>query len=245
MAEVFAIDEDRVVKLDRPEWSGVSTFEAAVITQLEKAGLPLARSHGVTTIDGRCGVVLDRVDGHSLLRVVTDSEDRGVDELADRFASLQLTINSAVVAGLPDLTVRLKSEIGQSGLAPALVTELTELLNRLDDGTRGVCHYDFHPDNVIVTAAGWIVIDWLGVATGPPVADLARTLLLVAQNTHPRLLEFSRRFRTHSLRKRGLVESTCEAWIRVAAGARLAEGFSGEYAGWLQAVAAGRDTLSY
>jgi hypothetical protein len=31
----------------------------------------------------------------------------------------------------------------------------------------------------------------------------------------------------------------CDAWVRVVAGARLAEGFGGAYADWLRAVAAG------
>lgn len=244
MAEVFAIDDDRVVKLDRPEWSGVSAFEAEVIAQLEKAGLPVARSHGVTTIDGRCGVILDRITGRSLLRVVTDSAETGIDALARQFAALQATINATVVTDLPDLVARLKSEIEQSDLPSALVSELSELLLRLDDGTRGICHYDFHPDNVIVTPTGWIVIDWLAAATGPPVADLARTLLLGARSADPHVFEFTRRFRAHSLSQRGVVESTCEAWIRVAAAARLAEGFSGEYAAWLQTVAEGNTKLS-
>ena len=66
MAEVFALDEDRVLKLDRPEWSGVSEFERDVITRVAASGLPVARAHGMMTVDGRRGVVLDHIHGRSL-----------------------------------------------------------------------------------------------------------------------------------------------------------------------------------
>jgi hypothetical protein len=245
MAEVFAIDDERVVKLDRPECSGVSAFESDVISRVANAGLPVARTHGVTTIDGRCGVVLDRVHGPSLLQVVIETAEPGIDALAERFCSLQAMINATIIADLPDLLDRLRGEIEQSTLPSQLVSELIELLLQLDDGTRRVCHYDFHPDNVIVAAAGWIVIDWLGVATGPPLADLARTLLLGAQITHSRVAEFMRAVRRHGLRQQGSVDAACDGWIRVAAAARLAEGFTGATAAWLRTLAEGAVTLSH
>ena len=239
MAEVFAIDDERVVKLDREKWNGVSAYESDVITRVAESGLPVARSHGIITVDGRCGVVLDRLYGRSLLQVVIESASTGIDSLAEQFAALQAMINSTVIEDLPDLVGRLRGEIEQSGLPPQLLSELSDLLIQLDDGTRRVCHYDFHPDNVMVTATGWIVIDWLGIASGPPVADLARTLLLGSQITDSRISEFTRAVRRHGLRQLGVVEASCDAWIRVAAAARLAEGFTGKSAAWLRAVAGG------
>jgi hypothetical protein len=244
MAEVFALDDERVVKLDRPEWNGVSAFEADVITRVAEAGLPVARSHGVITIDGRDGVILDRLEGRSLLQVVLETAETGTDALAEQFVTLQSAINAAVVAGFPDLPGRLRSEIEQSGLPSPLVSELIELLIQLDDGARAVCHYDFHPENVMVTAAGWFVIDWLGVASGPPVADLARTLLLGERLADSPVSAFMRGVRRHGLRQRGVADATCDAWIRVAAAARLTEGFIGEYAAWLRTVAEGTVTLT-
>ena len=37
----------------------------------------------------------------------------------------------------------------------------------------------FHPDNIIVSKAGPIVIDWQNGTTGNPAADVARTVVLV------------------------------------------------------------------
>jgi hypothetical protein len=243
MAEVFIIDDERVLKLDRQEWNGVSALESDVIALVAKAGLPVARSHGIVTVDERCGVLLDRLYGNSLLHVVLNTAEAGIDSLAEQFASFRTIINTTVIEGLPDLVRRLRSEIEQSGLPSPLINELTQLLVLLDDGTRGVCHFDLHPNNVIVTAAGWIAIDWLAAASGPPAADLARTLLLGSQIVDSRAVEFTRRVRRHGLRERGLDAASCDAWTRVAAAARLAEGFTGKTAAWLRCVAEGAVTL--
>ncbi len=241
MAEVFVWGEGTVVKLDRPEWSGVGAFESEVLVRAEAAGLPVARSHGVVTVDGRCGVVLDRIEGPTLHQVLELEEgEPEVLALAERFVRLQRDINASVLQGLPDLVARLGRELAQSGLPASVVGELTDLLGALDDGRRGVCHFDFHPDNVLVGPQGWIVIDWVTAAAGPPVADLARTLVLRGNFAVPPLYEFMQAVRRHGLVERGVGEAVCDDWVRVVAGARLAEGFDGAYAEWLGELAQGR-----
>jgi Ser/Thr protein kinase RdoA (MazF antagonist) len=41
-------------------------------------------------------------------------------------------------------------------------------------------HLDLHPDNVIITAQGPIVIDWPNAARGPAAADVAHTWMVMA-----------------------------------------------------------------
>jgi aminoglycoside phosphotransferase (APT) family kinase protein len=41
-------------------------------------------------------------------------------------------------------------------------------------------HLDLHPDNVILTADGPVVIDWPNVAVGPPEADVADSWIILA-----------------------------------------------------------------
>ena len=117
--------------------------------------------------------------------------------------------------------------------------EIVALLAELDDGGQGVCHYDFHPSNVLVGPDGWVVIDWLTVAAGPPAADLARTLVLWGRRSSEPFVSFLRAVRRAGQADRGLGDATLDAWVRVAAAARLAEGFGGEEAAWLQRVARG------
>ncbi len=244
-AEVFAYGEGRVLKLDRPEWTGLATFEGEVLVRLAAAGLPVARSHGAVTVDGRTGVVLDRIDGPPLSSVLedprTDHAERG--RLAARFAALQDELNAMSLPGLPDLVPRLHGEIEAAVHDAGLRGELVALLAELDDGGHGVCHFDFHPANVLVGPEGWVVIDWLTVASGPPTADLARTLVLWSMSTGPAVTSFLRAVRRESIARRAIAEQSLDAWVRVVAGARVAEGFSGEEAAWLRRVAGGSERL--
>jgi Ser/Thr protein kinase RdoA (MazF antagonist) len=238
-AEVFADGEDRVLKLDRPEWNGLSVFEASVLALLADAGLPVARPHGTRTVDGRSGVVLDRVDGPPLLQVLSASGADELDRLAGEFVGLQLQCNEAIVAGLPELVPRLRSELEAGVSDVAQRSDLLATLEELDDGAGGVCHFDFHPSNVLVGPDGWVVIDWLTVATGPSAADLARTLVLWGQRSSGPVERFLRVVRREGRDRRGVADDELNAWVRIVAAARVTEGFEGEEKAWLQQVAGG------
>ena len=49
-----------------------------------------------------------------------------------------------------------------------------------DPQTR-ILHLDLHPDNVMLTCRGPVVIDWRNAAEGPPDLDLAMSALIVAE----------------------------------------------------------------
>jgi aminoglycoside phosphotransferase (APT) family kinase protein len=49
------------------------------------------------------------------------------------------------------------------------------------DSAVRVLHLDLHPDNVILTPDGPVVIDWRNATEGPPALDLAMTALILAQ----------------------------------------------------------------
>jgi Phosphotransferase enzyme family len=242
-AEVYAYGEGQVLKLDRPDWNGLSTFEATVLGALAEAGLPVARQRGTVTVEGRSGVVLDRVDGPPLVHMLAGASPGELDVLAGRFVGLQLQCNETTVAGLPELVPRLGAEIGASVPDDALRTELLHLLRGLDDGGRGVVHFDFHPNNVLVGPDGWVVIDWITVAAGPSAADLARTLVLWGRHSADPVVRFLRGVRREGRARRGLADEDLDAWVRVVAGARVAEGFAGEERAWLLRVAGGSERL--
>ena len=242
-AEVYAYGEGQVLKLDRPDWNGLSTFEATVLGALAEAGLPVAHQRGTVTVEGRSGVLLDRVDGPPLLQELAEASPRELDALAGRFVALQLHCNETTVGGLPELVPRLGAEIGASVSDDALRRELLHLLGTLDDGGRGVVHFDFHPNNVLVGPRGWVIIDWITVAAGPSAADLARTLVLWGRRSTGPVGQFLRGVRREGQARRGLAGEDLDAWIRVVAAARVAEGFEGEERAWLLRVASGEVRL--
>jgi Ser/Thr protein kinase RdoA (MazF antagonist) len=236
-AEVFAWGDGRVLKLDRPGWNGLSTFEASALAIVADAGLPVPRPYDTVTVDDRTGVVLDRIDGPMLSDVIAEADDLA--PLAAEFIELHRSLNSRELAGLPDLVTGLADGVSRSGLPTALVDELRALLGELDDGRRMLCHFDLHPMNVIVATGGWVVIDWLTASSGPPDADFARTLLLDPPNPRTARGRFMEIVERDGRAARQLDRVRLDGWIRVLAAARLAEGFEGEHAAHLSALASG------
>jgi streptomycin 6-kinase len=49
----------------------------------------------------------------------------------------------------------------------------------------GVLHLDFHPDNVMLTSTGPMVIDFSSVSAGPSGADVAQSWIIMATSTIP------------------------------------------------------------
>ena len=235
-AEVFAVGNDRVLKLDRLEWNGVSHFEADIVKTAHAAGLPVPEVYETVTIDGRHGIILERMHGPSLTELLANSDD--VDALARHFVELHQRVQAGSLPGLPDLVARLDDEIKRSGLPAGLRDELGAGLAVLASGepTR-LCHFDLHPDNIIVTDHRWVVIDWLTAANGPAIADLARTLLLRANTTDPVMQTFVAAVRRQACNRRAIDNTAVQSWTRVLAAARLAEGFEGPYADWLTTIA--------
>ena len=90
---------------------------------------------------------------------------------------------------------------------------------------------------------GWVVIDWLTVAAGPSAADLARTLVLWGQRSTGPLGDFLRAVRREGRGRAGLDDDVLDAWVRVVAAARVAEGFEGAERAWLLRVAGGAERL--
>jgi hypothetical protein len=68
MAEVFAVDDEMVVKVDRPEFNGVALYEATIIREVGRSGLPVPDVIATTVVDGRHGLLLRRLRGPALSR---------------------------------------------------------------------------------------------------------------------------------------------------------------------------------
>jgi Ser/Thr protein kinase RdoA (MazF antagonist) len=234
MAEVFAVDDETVVKVDRPEFDGVAVYEVTIMREVVRSGLPVPDVIATTMVDGRHGLVLRRLRGPALAEVVRLSES--VEPLAEAFVELHIALHSADAPSAPELVSRLTEEIERSGLPHRTRSELSRYVTEAG-GDVGLCHFDFHPDNVIVTDTDWKVIDWVAAATGPTTADFARTILLRANATDKATRSFINHVRRYGSQRRGITADELSMWLRVVAAARLSEGFGGSYASWLGAIA--------
>jgi aminoglycoside phosphotransferase (APT) family kinase protein len=235
-AQVLADNDDAVVKLFF-DWVPIHLIHAEehATAAAVAAGAPAPRLLGRVERDSRAGLVLERVDGPSMLAELT-AHPLQILTLARRLARLQADIHACGGVGLPLLRERLRSRIESAGDLSSRARDWSlARLDTLPDGDH-LLHGDLHPDNVILATRGAIAIDWMAAARGDRAADAARTALILELGSSPPGLPATRRaliatgrraFRASWLRAyvRASMVRRAEiiAWRPVVAAARLGD----------------------
>ena len=229
-AEIYRWRPGQVLKLFRiwfpPE---VAEWEASIVRAVHAAGLPVPAVGEILEIGDRVGLTYEHVEGVSMTRAML-ARPWASFRFARRLAELHALIHDCTTSEVPAQREQLEDRIEA---APALPSELRSaalgVLARLPDGNR-LCHGDFGPDNVLITAAGPVVIDWLDATVGNPLADVARTSLLLKVSTpvgRPLLAAlcccFRRVYLNRYFQLRPQDRPQLEAWQPVTAAARLSE----------------------
>jgi aminoglycoside phosphotransferase (APT) family kinase protein len=240
-AEIFGWGESQALRLLRdPGGAGRLDREAAAMRAARRAGVPVPAVDAVVEVDGRPGLVMERVVGTDLLTELARRPWR-FRRRARELGTLQARLHATPAPpGLPTAREELRARIV---VAPHLGEEArTTALEQLDDLPDGdaLCHGDFHPGNVVVGGQGPVIIDWVAATRGDPVGDLARTVLLLRVATRSdlspvnRALDavgrswFRRRWRRSYERNRRVDAAALERWMTVHAAGRLAEGLEEE-----------------
>lgn len=240
-AEVFAWGDGQVLKLYRAEmpreWAIAEDRVGQVVVD---AGLAAPAVGGLVEIEGRIGIIYQRLDGPSMLDFLA-SHLADIPSLGQQFAELHAQMHTCL---RPELPSQRKSLVRAIQYAPPLPTELKrQVLRRLEQLPDGlaVCHGDYHPGNLVMTDHGPVVIDWMTACCGHPVADVARTALMFRLARVP--LDYSPQTRQAIDQARGVFYDAylssylahrpfpvaeIEEWIPVVAAARLSEGIVDE-----------------
>ena len=249
-AEVFALGEGRVLRLARTAaFRQAVERERVALLAAGRSGAPVPGLFERVDVDGRPGLVLERLDAHDLLHGLL----RRPWELALVpwvLARVHASLHEGVApTELPDLRTevveRLRSDLVPSDVRHAALRRLSEL----PDDDR-LCHGDFHPGNVLRRrGGGYAVIDWKAATRGDPAADIARTRLLLVGAWIPgvgprglQLLLTPFRWALYSLylaayrHWRRVERRTVAAWLPVLAAARLSYDIDQERT-WLLAIA--------
>jgi aminoglycoside phosphotransferase (APT) family kinase protein len=182
---VYAWGAGRVLKLYYAGKSQAAVEREYRVTRaVRAAGLPAPEAYEVIEVEGRWGVVLERVEGPSLFDATQRRPWRmfaAVRQMADLHAAIHRCV---APADLPTQRERLVEALEVADLPDAEKDEARRRLAELPDGT-AVCHGDFHPGNVLLTARGPVVIDWDLAGRGHPPADVARTVRLIRNASLP------------------------------------------------------------
>ncbi|HEX6031662.1 MAG TPA: aminoglycoside phosphotransferase family protein [Tepidiformaceae bacterium] len=179
-AAVYLWDEQTVLKLARePGWEPV--FEREAIALEAAAATPglAPELRGTITIEGRPGLLMERLHGIDLLKELEKKPWRTWHvgrELADVHARLHETAAASEMDRARDgIAFRLRSELVPENIRNRALTLLAEA----PEGDR-LCHGDFHPGNLMRTTDGFLrVVDFAPACAGDPDWDYASTLTLL------------------------------------------------------------------
>jgi len=256
-AEIFAWSPGRVLRLFRPGTSREYALREMTISRaVHDAGIPSPAvypedaNEGLVEIEGRLGFVMERIDGRSMLHVLIARPWR-LWQTAEQLAGLHRTIHDTVAEGLPAQRAKFHRVVDRISetLGKDVTDRIRARLDALPDGD-AVCHGDFHPDNILMSGHGPVVIDWGPATSGHPAADVAWTAYLFRYGgmplgvgpAHRVLLRLLRRlffaaYRRAYLRGSPLRWQDVAAWGPTTAAIRLGDGIPEEQSQLLRMLA--------
>jgi aminoglycoside phosphotransferase (APT) family kinase protein len=160
-ADVYDLGDGRVLRRYRDGRDAERVgAEALIMTRARASGVPVPEVFDVSGAD----IVMERAAGPTMLDTLA-RRPWTVPAQATLLARLHELVHAVPLSGLPELATL----PGWTGPA---------------DGD-ALLHRDLHPQNVIHTERGPIIIDWEGAARGPAIADVGLTWVIIAFSEVP------------------------------------------------------------
>ncbi len=194
--------------------------EALNQARVEETGLCIPKIIEVTKIDGKWAIVSDFIEGAPLDRLMCEHPER-TEEYLNLFVDLQLSVHAKRAPLLNKLKDKMNRKISQTDLDATTRYELHTRLEAMPKHDK-VCHGDFNPSNIILTADGTpYILDWSHATQGNASADAARTYLLFCLAGKTELAEqYLRLF----CRKSDTAKQYVQQWLPIVAASQSVKG---------------------
>lgn len=185
-AEVYEWGQDRVLKLYFDKYSNDDwvSHEAKVGQIVNEAGINSPVVYDEVEIDGRRGVIYQRIFGKPLLEHAA-LEPWKFYYYIQQTAVLQYNIHQFSANGLPTQKEKFTNTINLSSqILGDRTKRILDYVESLPDG-ESICHGDLYCNNIIVSGDRMVPIDWNGAYKGNPLGDVARTCMIISSPAVP------------------------------------------------------------
>jgi len=190
-SDIFAWGENQALKLFKANHPQEWTAQEAFFTKTAyDHGLPVPRFWDLLEVDGRTGIIFDRIDGPTATARM-EKNLLSISRWAKMLAELLASVHSVDLTGV-DLDKNFLTQkfrfgrfIGYAAIwTDEQKTKVIEEMNNPPDGN-SLCHGDLHPGNIIMSANGPVLIDWPAASRGNPLGDVAMSSALLLNDPYP------------------------------------------------------------
>lgn len=178
-AEIYRLDNNKILKLFR---NGLNKdiiekeYQNGIIIQNILECVP--KVYEMVEINGRHGIIYEEVHGRDMLKIIMGSLWK-TNGFAKELAHCHLSIQKPVKEHLCTVKEKLEADINSVDILSEENKEIIRhYLKQLPDGNE-LCHFDFHPGNVMIENNKKVILDWMTACRGDACADVARTCLLL------------------------------------------------------------------
>jgi Ser/Thr protein kinase RdoA (MazF antagonist) len=212
---------ERVIKVfDRQFQAADVLNEALNLACVNETTLNTPKLCSVTQRDGKWALEMERIDGETLAEKMK-KEPAKLDAYLELFVDLQLEVQAYSAKRLTPLLHKMQRKLDEADLEAATRYELRTLLESFPRHHK-LCHGDFNPSNIIVTADfKSYVIDWSHATRGNASADVARTYLLFSLAGEEALAE---KYLTLFCAKSSTAREYVLKWLAIVAASQLVKG---------------------
>lgn len=218
-------DGDKCIKVFDSDYSKADVLnEALNQARIEETGLNIPKILEVTRIDGKWAIVLEYIEGKTLAELM-EEDSENTDKYLELLVDLQIEVQSKTCGQLQKLKDKMNRKISESSLDATTRYELHTRLEGMPKHKK-VCHGDFNPSNIIITADGTpYIIDWNHATQGNASADIARTYLLFCLEGKT---EVANKYLDLFCKKSDTAKQYVQKWMPIVAASQSVKGKSRE-----------------
>lgn len=218
-------DGDACIKVFDENFSKADILNEALNTaRIEETGVNMPKILGVNMVDGKWAIVTEYIEGETLAALMEKNPEK-IDEYLELFVDTQLEIQSKECRELQKIHDKMNRKISESDIDATTRYELHTRLNGMKKHKK-VCHGDYNPSNVVITAGGTpYVLDWAHATQGNASEDAARTYLLFVLDGRKDIAEkYIRLF----CKKSDTALQYVQSWLPIVAASQLVKKVEGE-----------------
>jgi thiamine kinase-like enzyme len=154
-------------------------------------GLSVAQPFELLDIEGRPGIVFERIYGETLLErfmkqilkhLTAEDDSKEMDHEDNDIlitARILNEIHSISILNMPSQREKMKHSIRRGDyLTFAEKEAIIDILENLPT-KRQLCHGDPNPGNILIRDGKAVIIDWMDASVGNPEADLAEYIIMI------------------------------------------------------------------